>query len=115
MTTTTTQLDQTTVTTSKQFSLNLSDAGKGLLMAVAGAVLAAIQTSLDAGQVTFNWKVISMTAISAGTAYLLKNFFTPSKTIVIPEVKTASVILPETPAEDGKVIPLSTDDPKKTS
>lgn len=69
-------------TTSKQGTLNWKDILKGLLVAVITPVFTVITTSLDAGILTFNWKAIWITAVSAGVAYLMKNLFTPSQTIV---------------------------------
>jgi hypothetical protein len=71
--------------TSSLFSLDLKDLGKGLLVAVGGAMITAIQTSLQAGTLTFNWKSIGSVALSAGLSYLSKNFFTPAKTITPAE------------------------------
>jgi hypothetical protein len=38
------------------FSLNLTDLGKCLLVAVGGAVIAAIENVLQAGSFSFNWE-----------------------------------------------------------
>ncbi len=73
--------------TSNLYTLDLQDAGKGLIVAVGGAVVAAIESSLNAGTFTFNWRQIGMTALAAGLAYLVKNFFTPAKTISNDAVK----------------------------
>ncbi len=62
--------------TSPLFSLNFKDLGKGLLVAVGGAVIAAIETSIQAGSLTFNWKTIGGVALAAGLSYLVKNLFT---------------------------------------
>jgi hypothetical protein len=83
-----------TKTTSKQFTLNLNDVTKGLLMAVIGAVISPIMESLNAGQLSIDWKHVAAGAITAGLGYILKNFFTPSQTIVkttppIEEPKTS--------------------------
>jgi hypothetical protein len=67
--------------TSSLFTLNLSDFGKGLLVAVGGAVVAAIESALTTTPVTFNWKQIGLTALAAGVAYLGKNFFTDAKVV----------------------------------
>ena len=67
--------------TSSLFSLNFKDLGKGLLVAVGGAVIAAIETSVQAGVLSFNWKAIAGVALAAGLSYLAKNFFTPAKTV----------------------------------
>jgi len=67
--------------TSSLFSLDLKDLGKGLLVAVGGAVISAAQSTLQTGAPTFNWKNIGGVALAAGLSYLAKNFFTPAKTI----------------------------------
>jgi hypothetical protein len=70
------------ITVSNQFSLNLKDALNGLIIAVGTPVLATIEQSLEAGSLTFNWKLIGITALSATVVYLTKNYFTPTKTII---------------------------------
>ena len=67
--------------TSSLFSLDFIDLGKGLLVSVGGAVIATIETSVQAGQLSFNWKTIGSVALAAGLSYLIKNFFTPTQTI----------------------------------
>lgn len=66
-------------TTSTQYSLNWKDVGKGLIVAVGTAVLVIIQTSLDAGDLNFNWKQIGIAAIGAAVTYLAKNFLQNSQ------------------------------------
>lgn len=73
--------------TSNLYTLNLQDAGKGLIVAMGGAVVAAVEASLNAGSFTFNWRQIGMTGLAAGLAYLGKNFFTPAKTVSDDAVK----------------------------
>ena len=67
---------------SKQFRLNLNDWLKALLVAAITPALVVIQTSLDQGHLELNWKAIGIAAISGGVAYLIKNFFTPTQTVV---------------------------------
>lgn len=67
--------------TSPLFSLDLADLGKGLLVAVGGAVVATIETSVQAGSLSFNWHSIGAVALAAGLSYLGKNFFTSAKTV----------------------------------
>ncbi|HEY8780716.1 MAG TPA: hypothetical protein VIM16_03805 [Mucilaginibacter sp.] len=67
--------------TSPLFTLDFKDLGKGLLVAIGGAVIAAIETSFQAGSLTFDWKAIGGIALAAGLSYLGKNFFTPAKTV----------------------------------
>jgi hypothetical protein len=67
--------------TSSLFSLNFKDLGKGLLVAIGGAVIAAVETSVQVGTLTFSWKAICGVALAAGLSYLVKNFFTPAQTV----------------------------------
>jgi len=64
------------MTPSKKYSINWIDAGKGLLVAAVTSVLYFVQSSFDTGTMQFHWKGVAMAAISGGTAYLIKNFFT---------------------------------------
>jgi hypothetical protein len=80
----------TTTTSSGPFSLNWRDFLKGLLVAVLSPVFTIIMTSLNAGELTFNWKVIGAVALAALLSYLLKNFLTPAQ-IVITDAKPATV------------------------
>lgn len=86
-----------TTVTSKQFSLNIKDFLKGLLVAVIGAALTAIQTSISAGTIVFNWKEIGAVALTAGVAYLLKNFFTPAQVIISPPPVTPDTTVQSKP------------------
>jgi len=67
--------------TSNLYSINLQDLAKGLIVAVGSAAITTIQTSLQAGSLNFNWKLIGTVALGAGLAYLGKNFFTPAKIV----------------------------------
>ena len=71
-----------TITTSNQFTVSLKDVIKGLIVAVITPVITVIMTSLQAGSLTFDWKAIGITALTAGLAYIIKNFFTPAAIIV---------------------------------
>jgi hypothetical protein len=85
-----------TVTTSKFLGLNLSDLWKGLLMAVLTPVVTTITDSINKGSLTFDWKLIAISAIGGGLAYLVKNFFTPAQTIIkqAPEQGVTTVNVP---------------------
>ena len=61
------------------FSLNLRDFLKGAVLAILAPVLAIIITSIEAGQLIFDWKLIGTTALAAFIAYLSKNFFTDTE------------------------------------
>lgn len=60
--------------TSKLFSLDWRDLGKGLVVAIGGAAITAIQTGFSAGGI--NWHSVINVAIAAGLAYVGKQFFT---------------------------------------
>jgi len=68
--------------TSNLYSIDLKDLAKGLIVAVGSAVVTTIQTSLQAGSLSFNWKLVGTVALAAGIAYISKNFFTA------PSIKT---------------------------
>lgn len=70
------------VTTSKQFWLNAYDLGKSVLVAAFTTPISIALTSLQAGKFNIDWKELGIMAIGSGSAYLLKNFFTPSRTII---------------------------------
>jgi len=88
------------VVTSKQFTVNWRDILKGLLMAVIGAALSPVLESLEVGNWVIDWKHVAAGAITAGVAYLMKNFFTPSKTVIKldPPLKEGAKVI-----VDGKV------------
>lgn len=83
----------TTVTTSKQFSLNIKDLIKGLIMAAIAPVFAIILQSINAGILTFDWKIIGAAALVGIMSYLSKNFFTPAQIVIkdAPEAQVAAV------------------------
>lgn len=68
---------------SKQFTLQTRDAIKGLVIAVITAVITVVYTSLEAGNLNFDWKAIGTTALTAALAYIMKNWLEPTKTITI--------------------------------
>ena len=67
--------------TSNLFSLNWLDLAKGFVITVIGGALTAIQNVVSAGSFNLKWQQIGGVALTAGIAYLLKNFFTPAQTI----------------------------------
>lgn len=71
--------------TSSIYSLDIRDTLKGILVAFIGAIITPVTESLNAGVLTFDWKHILTGGITAGLAYLVKNFFTPAKEIVQPK------------------------------
>ena len=70
-----------TVHTSPQFVLKARDFFKGLIMAVGTPLLYFLQEYLPTSELDPVYKI----AISAGIAYLLKNFFEPSKIITVTD------------------------------
>ena len=77
--------------TSKQFSLSLNDFWKGLLIAIGSPVITILIQSLNTGELTFNWKAIATTGLSAGLMYLAKNFFDKPK-VVISDAATVEAV-----------------------
>lgn len=61
---------------SKLGTIKLSDWWRGLIVAVITTPLSIIYESIQAGSLTFNWKLIATTAVTAGLAYILKNLST---------------------------------------
>jgi len=60
---------------SPQFTLQARDFLKGSLLAVMASVVPLIQGSISAGELTFNWKAIGVTALGAFVSYIAKNLF----------------------------------------
>lgn len=65
----------------KQGTLAWRDIARGFIMAVLTPMVLIIQQSVEAGILTFNWHSIGMASIAGGLAYLVKNFFEPTKVI----------------------------------
>lgn len=74
---------QQTAVSSKQFTLNLNDFWKGLIMAVGGAVFQVIVDTINSGSLTFDWAAIGKTALGAIVVYLGKNFFDKPKVVLL--------------------------------
>lgn len=87
-----------TQTTSKMWTLNLLDLGKGAVVAAITAVLTAIVEAIDAGGIEgVDWGLVGRIALTAGVGYIAKNWLTPQKVItptnvenVPPKVETDS-------------------------
>lgn len=82
----------TTSTTSGQFSLSTKDLLKGLVVAVITPVFTILIQSLNEGSLTFDWKAIGATALSAALAYLLKNFLAPPTIVVEAPKETVKAV-----------------------
>lgn len=90
--------------TSKQFTLNTRDIIRGIIMAVAVPVVTIITQSLDAGNLTFNWKAIAIAALSGFFGYLVKNFLSPTEITIVPASKEEAEQVKSGDAE-VKVVP----------
>lgn len=73
-----------TVVTSKKFTLNWQDFLKSLVIASVSAPLLIILTSIAAGHFQINWVEEWHLAASSAAAYLLKNLFSESHTVIAP-------------------------------
>lgn len=74
-----------TIVTSKQYTINWRDAGKGVLVSAITGALTAAEQALTTTPVVISWKTIGIAGLAALGAYLLKNFFTPSQTVIKPD------------------------------
>lgn len=79
---------------SKQWSLQLRDLLRGGIVAAVTPVFTIILQSLQAEELTVNWKSILNVAIIAFCGYILKNFVEPSK-IILPTTSVASPVVKE--------------------
>ncbi|MGL4384475.1 MAG: hypothetical protein ACRCS4_04145 [Flavobacterium sp.] len=50
-------------------------------MAILTPAMVVLQQTIESGTLTFDWKLISISAIGGGLAYLTKNLFTPSQEV----------------------------------
>lgn len=60
-------------------NIDFNDLGKGLILAVLTSVMTVIYTTVQTGSLSFDWKLIATTAITAALGYLMKNLLTNSK------------------------------------
>lgn len=65
----------------KQGTLAWRDVIRGFIIAVLTPIILIVQQSVEAGILTFNWHQIAMASVAGGLAYLVKNFFEPTKSI----------------------------------
>ena len=63
---------------SAYLKLNVFDVLKGFVVSIITAVLVLINSTITSGSFEFNWTTIWQTSLTAGVAYLVKNFFTNS-------------------------------------
>lgn len=71
------------VVVKKQFSLKLRDFLVGLLVAVLTPILVSVEGVLRTGSLEFDYHKLLVIGLSAGVAYLLKNFFEPTRVFTI--------------------------------
>jgi hypothetical protein len=69
-----------TTQTSEFLTLDWKDVLKGLVVAAISAGLTALESSISTG--SLDWKTIGGVSLAAGIAYLTKNVFTPSQTVI---------------------------------
>lgn len=67
---------------SQKFTLQARDFLKGAMLAVISAVAPLLQATLNAGELTFNWKAIGVTALGTFIAYIIKKFAIDPPTVV---------------------------------
>lgn len=84
---------------SEQFKVNLRDVLQGGLTATLTSVLTVIYTSVEAGNLSFDWKAIGTTALLTFLGYVLKNYLSASKVIT-----TVSGANPKDVAKDIKKV-----------
>lgn len=70
-------------------TLNSKDFIKGLMVAVLTTVISIVYTSLQAGNLQLDWKVLGMTALSSALAYITKNLFTNSTGAILKKEVSA--------------------------
>lgn len=92
----------TTTSTSQQFTLNISDLWKGLLMAILAPAVTILYDLITTGN-AINWQHIGAAALAGGLGYLIKNFLTPSA-IVIKDAPPSQVQAVKDGAAEAKVV-----------
>lgn len=102
-----------TVTTSKFLGLDWTDFLKGLVVSVLSPVFTVIIQTLEAGSLKFDWQAITITALSAFAAYILKNLLSPASVSItdvsketvqaVKEGTATAVVVPK----DAQIVPPS--------
>ena len=96
--------EQTTVTSSEQYSLSWRDLARGAFMAAGGAVVGLVIGMLQAQEVVFDWTKIWQTGLAAALVYLGKNYFDKPKIVIVNPPKEAVQAVKDGEAE-AKVTP----------
>jgi hypothetical protein len=86
----------TVASTSKQWTLRVADFLKALAVAGLTTPVSIILSSISAGTFTIDWTSIWHLAAGGAAAYLLKNFVTPSQTVItgVQPGSTTTVTVP---------------------
>lgn len=79
------------LTTSKQFSLNIRDFLLSLAVAALSGPIMILLTSLQAGRFNIDWTQLWQLAVSSAAGYLLKNWLTPSQTVIKPPISEPTI------------------------
>ena len=99
------------VTTSKQFSINWRDIAKGVLVSAVSAVLTAIYAALTVVPFSIDFKQMAIVGLTAGLAYLLKNFVTPTQTVITGTPQPSPKAISEMEDGDGSGTEIPTHKP----
>ena len=59
--------------------LNVQDFFRGLIIAVLTALVTFLYTTMESGELVFNWKQIATTSLTAALAYIIKNYLSNSE------------------------------------
>jgi len=59
--------------------LNVQDFFRGLIIAVLTAIVTFLYTTMESGELVFNWKQIATTSLTAALAYIIKNYLSNSE------------------------------------
>jgi hypothetical protein len=94
--------------TSRLWTINLLDLGKGALVAAITAGLTVIQQALSTGGLSgVDWKLVGSVALAGGVAYIVKNWLTPAQ-VIIPVEEKNQVSVPVITVNDQVIVPPST-------
>lgn len=88
--------NEITTFTSKLFTLKTRDFLKGLWTTVLGQVFTVLLTSITAQKFFIDWRIMKFAAASAFLGYLAKNFFEPTKTVILVDPAIKGVPTEET-------------------
>jgi hypothetical protein len=87
---------------SPRFTLQVRDFLKGLLVSVLTSVIVVVQSTIEQGSLTFNWKQIGMVAVGSAVAYLAKNFFSAPTVVTTYKTNEQAVNVAENIKDENK-------------